>query len=65
MALKFKPIPEHVKQALIEEHPDGLRIVLEDEFPQDQTTAGDLIGINFDDPDQMLLHLRPASDRIQ
>jgi hypothetical protein len=65
MALKRKPIPEHVKDALIEEHPDGLRIVLEDEYPSDMTTAGDLVGINFDEPDQMLLHLRPASDGVQ
>jgi len=65
MALKRKPIPEHLKDALIEEHPDGLRVVLDDECPQDVTTAGDLVGINFDDPDQMLLHLRPASDRVQ
>lgn len=65
MALKRKPIPEDVKRALIEEHPDGLRVVLDDEYPQDLTTAGDLIGINFDDPDQMLLHLRPASDLVQ
>jgi hypothetical protein len=39
--------------------------VLEDEYPPDTTTAGDLVGINFDAPDEMLLQLRPASDRVQ
>ena len=65
MSLKRKPIPEHLKETLIAEHPDGLRVVLEDEYPQEMTTAGDLVGVNFDDPDQMLLHLPSASERVQ
>ena len=65
MPLKPKPLTDEVKETLIDEHPDGLRVVLEEENPQDATSAGDLLGINLEDPDEMLRLLRPGSDRIQ
>jgi hypothetical protein len=65
MLLGPKPLTDEVKETLIDKHPDGLRVVLAEEHPQDTTTAGDLLGIDLDDPDEMLRLLRPGSDRVQ
>jgi hypothetical protein len=65
MTLKPKPLTDKIKETLINEHPDGLRVVLEEEHPQDATTAGDLLGIDLDDPDEILRLLRPQTDRVQ
>lgn len=37
-------LTEEQKQLIINEHPDGVWIVLAEEYPQDQTTAADLLG---------------------
>lgn len=43
---QLEPLTEDLKEALIREHPDGLWLVLAEEYPQPQTTAGDLLGID-------------------
>lgn len=65
MTLKPKPLTKEIKEALIDGHRDGLAVVLQEEYPQDTTTPGDLIGIDLDDPDEMLRLLPLASDRVQ
>ncbi len=40
----MKDLTEEQKQAIINEHPDGIWIVLAEDYPQDQTTAADLLG---------------------
>ena len=42
----LKPLTDDSKQALVEEHPDGLWLVLAEEYPQQQITAGDLLGVD-------------------
>lgn len=38
-------LSDDLKEALIQEHPDGLWIVLAEEYPQSRVTAADLIGV--------------------
>ncbi|MCW5979633.1 MAG: hypothetical protein KIT09_16260 [Bryobacteraceae bacterium] len=40
----MKDLTEEQKQAIINEHPDGIWIVLAEEYPQAQTTTADLLG---------------------
>ncbi len=42
----LKPMTEDVKEALIRYHPDGIWLVLAEEYPQQQITAGDLLGFD-------------------
>lgn len=42
----LKPMTEDLKEALVREHPDGIWLVLAEEYPQQQTTAGDLLGVD-------------------
>lgn len=37
---------EEMKETLTREHPEGLRVVLAEEFPQDWPCVADLIGID-------------------
>lgn len=37
------PLTEERKEQLINEHPDGLWLVLDEEHPQENLTAGDLL----------------------
>jgi hypothetical protein len=41
-----KPMSENLKEALVSEHRDGLWLVFAEEYPQQQITAGDLLGID-------------------
>lgn len=43
MTSKLTPLNEEQKHAIINEHPDGLWIVLNDEYPQDHGIATDLL----------------------
>ena len=56
---------EEVKEILIREHPNGLRVVLDQKFPSDCDAAGDLTGINCEDLatlplDVLTSHRRPS-----
>ncbi len=42
--MKMKDLTEEQMQVIINEHPDGIWIVLAEEYPQGQTTAADLLG---------------------
>ena len=42
----LKPLTEDLKEVLVEEHPDGLWLVLAEEYPQQQITAVDLLGVD-------------------
>jgi hypothetical protein len=42
----LKPMTEDLKEALVQEHPDGLWLVPAEEYPQQQITAGDLLGVD-------------------
>lgn len=59
------PMTEEVKEALIREHPDGLRVVLAEEFPSECNAAGDLLGIDCDDLATLLLDEPPATGLLQ
>lgn len=43
MTGKLTPLNEEQKQVIINEHPDGVWIVLNDEYPQDHGIATDLL----------------------
>jgi len=43
MTSKLTPLNEEQKQAIIDEHPVGLWVVLNDEYPQDHGIAADLL----------------------
>lgn len=43
------PMTEEVKEILTRECPNGLLVVLDEEFPSDCYAAADLIGINCED----------------
>lgn len=62
LALPPAPITEEVKEILIREHPDGLRV---EEFPSDCNAAADLIGINCEDLATLLLVEPPATGLLQ
>jgi hypothetical protein len=59
------PMTEEVKEMLIQEHPSGLRVVLDEEFPSDCAAAGDLIGINSEDRVTLLIDEPPATGLLQ
>jgi len=59
------PMTETLKEALIREHPDGLRVVLAAEFPQDCASVADLIGIDCENLATLLLDEPPATDWLQ
>lgn len=40
-----KPLTDELEEILVREHPDGLWLVLAEEYPQQQITAGDLLGV--------------------
>ena len=42
----LKPMTEDLNEALVWEHPDGIWLVLAEEYPQQQITAGDLLGVD-------------------
>ncbi len=42
MTNKVAPLNEELKQVIINEHPDGLWIVLNEEYPQDHENPTDL-----------------------
>jgi hypothetical protein len=37
---------QQLDEILVREHPDGLWLVLGEEYPEQQITAGDLLGID-------------------
>lgn len=59
------PMTDEVKEILIREHPDGLRVVLDEEFPSNCNAAGDVIGINCEDLARCLLDEPPATGLLQ
>ena len=59
------PMTEEVKEILIREHPNGLRVVLDQEFPSDCDAAGNLTGINCEDLATLLLDEPPATGLLQ
>lgn len=59
------PMTEEVKEILIREHPNGLRGVLDQEFPSDCDAAGDLTGINCEDLATLPLDEPPATILLQ
>ena len=59
------PMTEEVKETLIREHPDGLRVVLAEEFPSECNAASDLLGITCEDLATLLLDEPSATDRLQ
>ena len=59
------PMTEELKEILIREHPDGLRIVLAEEFPPDYTSGSDLIGIDCENLATLLLEEPPATGLLQ
>lgn len=59
------PMTEELKETLIREHPDGLRIVMAEECSGHGVTAGDLVGMDFEDPLTLLEMEPPASERLQ
>jgi hypothetical protein len=48
MIEELKRQNHELDEILVREHPDGLWLVLGEEYPQQQITAGDLLG--FDEP---------------
>ncbi len=42
----FEPLTEELKEALVWEHPDGLWRVLAEEYPQQEITVADLLGVD-------------------
>ena len=46
MMEELKGLPNELDEILVREHPDGLWLVLGEDFPQQQITADDLIGID-------------------
>ena len=46
MTEELTPLTEDLKEALVQEHPDRLWLVLVEEYPQYQITAGDLLGVD-------------------
>lgn len=59
------PMTEELKGILIREHPDGLRVVLAEEFPPDCTSVSDLIGIDCENIATLLLDEPPATGWLQ
>ncbi|MBX9601328.1 MAG: hypothetical protein K2X35_09995 [Bryobacteraceae bacterium] len=59
------PVPEDMKETLIREHPDGLRVVMAEELGSNAVTAGDLLGIDFADPLKLLEAEPPVTERLQ
>ncbi len=59
------PMTEELKETLIREHPDGLRVVMAEEYSGDCVTVGDLVGMDFEDPLMLLEMEPPASERLQ
>ena len=45
MMEELKRLANESDEILAREHPDGLWLVLEAEYPQQQITAGDLLGV--------------------
>jgi hypothetical protein len=43
---ELKRSNNELDEILVREHPDGLWQVLSDEYPQQQITAGDLLGVH-------------------
>jgi hypothetical protein len=56
MTGRLAPLSEEQKHVIINEHPDGLWIVLNDEYPQDSGIAADLLG---GDPEGLTKPLAP------
>jgi len=56
---------EEVKETLIREHPDGLRVVMAEEFPQEAATVTDLIGIDCEDLVTLLVDEPPVTALLQ
>jgi hypothetical protein len=42
----LKPMNEELKEALVREHRDGIWLVLAEEYPQQEITVGDLLGVD-------------------
>ena len=59
------PMTEEVKEILIREHPNGLRVVLDQEFPSDCDAASDLTGINCEYLATLPLDEPPATILLQ
>lgn len=59
------PMTEELKDTMIREHPDGLRIVMAEEFPQDGAFVADLIGIDCEDLATLLVDEPPATALLQ
>lgn len=59
------PMTAELKEVLIREHPEGLRVVLAEEFPPDYTSVSDLIGIDCENLATLLLAEPPATDWLQ
>lgn len=59
------PMTEEMKETLTREHPEGLRVVLAEEFPQDWASVADLIGIDCENLVKLLLDEPPATDWLQ
>jgi hypothetical protein len=64
-ALPLPPMTEELKETLIREHPGGLCVVMAEECSADGVTAGDLVGMDFDDSLTLLEMEPPASERLQ
>jgi hypothetical protein len=45
MMEELKRLANELDEILVREHPEGLWLVLEAEYPQQQITAGDLLGV--------------------
>jgi hypothetical protein len=45
MMEELRRLANELDEILVREHPDGLWLVLEAEYPQQQITAGDLLGV--------------------
>lgn len=65
----FVPAPEamsnELKETLIREHPDGLRVVLAEEHPQDGPSVAELIGVDSEDLATLLAAEPAATDLLQ
>lgn len=59
------PMPEDLKETLIREHPDGLRVVMAEESGGPDVNAGDLLGLDFGDTLKLLAYEPPATERLQ
>ena len=43
---ELRLLTDELDEVLVREHPDGLWLVLADEYPQQLITAGDLVGVD-------------------